>query len=173
MTATNTNARAQAPAPDQGIDYYKLLGVPCTASAREITRAYREAMRRAHPDRQRPEARAAAEERAKLINRAFTTLSKADARRAYDATIKAEAVQEQIMNRYFGGMGMPGSGADPFAESLRRAETPAEKADRVRTDRTAITTIFAVFGGAMLAVIVMILLLALASSLFDAIVSLV
>ena len=42
--------------PDQE-DHYSLLGVPFTATHAEITRAYRQAMKRAHPDRQLPERR--------------------------------------------------------------------------------------------------------------------
>jgi len=156
-------------ASDEGIDYYKLLGVSYTASVKEITRGYREAMKRAHPDRQRPEARAAAEERAKLLNRAYTTLSKIDSRRTYDATIKAATVQDQIMSSYFGGVRMPGSGADPFADALRRERTEAEKADQRRTDRTAMTTIFAVFAGVTLLAIMLILLFAVLSALVDAV----
>jgi hypothetical protein len=72
------------------------------------------------------------------------------------------------MNRYFGGMGMPGSGTDPFAEALRRKQTAAEKADQRRTDRTAVTTVFAVFAGATVAVIAGLLLFSALSALVNA-----
>ena len=126
-------------------DYYALLGVPYTASFKEITRAYREAMKTAHPDRQRPERRAAAEERAKLLNRAFTTLSHVDSRRAYDQEIKATAIQDQIMTRYAGGLTVPNGAADPFAEALRRPQSKAERLEQRRADRSATVNLFVVF----------------------------
>ncbi|MGH2618890.1 MAG: J domain-containing protein, partial [Thermomicrobiales bacterium] len=60
--------------PDEE-DHYSLLGVPFTATHAEITRAYRRAIKRAHPDRQRPERREAAEEFARRLNAAYTMLS--------------------------------------------------------------------------------------------------
>jgi DnaJ-class molecular chaperone len=151
----------------EGGDYYKLLGVPYSATFQEITRAYREAMKRAHPDRHRPERRAAAEERAKQLNRAFTTLSRAESRRAYDAEIKATAVQDQIMSRYVGGFVVPGEATDPFGESLRRTQTKAERADQKRTDRSATVSIFLVFAGIAVALIAMLLLLTLVNFLVN------
>lgn len=165
MTA-NQSRGAGAAAPKS--DYYKLLGVPHTATFKEITRAYREAMKRAHPDRHRPDSRAAAEERAKLLNLAFTTLSKADTRRAYDQTIKAEAVQEELMSRYVGGFVVPNRQGDPFGDRLRRERTSAEKADQRRTDRSAMLSIFAVFAAVALFVIALLLVFTVAGALVDA-----
>lgn len=166
MVTANQSRGAGAAAPE--IDYYKLLGVPPTATFKEITHAYREAMKRSHPDRQRPEQRAAAEERAKLLNRAFTTLSKAETRRAYDQTIKAEAVQDQIMNRYFGGFAVPNRESDPFGDRFRREQTQAEKADQRRTDRSAMVTVFAVFAAGALFLIVLLFLASAGGALVDA-----
>lgn len=141
-----TQRQSKSPSSvDAGGDYYKLLGVPYTATFQEITRAYREAMKRAHPDRQRPERRAAAEELAKQLNRAYTTLSKTDSRRAYDATIKTSAIQEQIMGRYVSGNPTSANIHDPFAESLRRKQTKSEREDKRRADRSATVSIFLVF----------------------------
>jgi DnaJ-class molecular chaperone len=151
-------------------DFYKILGVSYTATFQEITRAYREAMKRSHPDRHRPERRAAAEERAKLLNRAFTTLSKADSRRAYDSEIKASAIQEEIMSRYFGGFAVPGEFHDPHAQSLRRKPTSAERVDQKRADRSAITSVLIVFAGITLVVIGLLVLWTLLEALFGAIV---
>lgn len=142
----------------EDVDYYKLLGVPYTATFQEITRAYRDAMKRVHPDRQRPEGRAAAEERAKQLNRAFTTLSKVETRRAYDAEIKASAVQDQIMNRYVAGFGTPGAASDPYGESFRRARTAAERADQRRADRSATASMLIVFAAITLFVIALLVL---------------
>jgi DnaJ-class molecular chaperone len=160
---TANQSRRPRTDPDRA-DYYEILGVPYTATFHEITRAYRDAMKRAHPDRQRPDRRAAAEERAKLLNTAFRTLSKAESRRAYDATIKATAVQDQIMNRYFGGFAVPGEHADPFGNNLRRKQSSAERADQRRADRSAIVSIFFVFAAITLVALGLLIVFAL----FDA-----
>lgn len=164
-----TTRQAKQPAKSvEGGDYYKLLGVPYTATFQEITRAYREAMKRAHPDRHRPERRAAAEERAKQLNRAFTTLSKAESRRAYDAEIKATAIQDQIMSRYVGGFAVPGETNDPFGRSLKRTRTEAERADQKRADRSAKASILFVFAGITLFVITLLVLTTVVEALFNA-----
>ncbi|MEA2514583.1 MAG: hypothetical protein QOF33_4844 [Thermomicrobiales bacterium] len=146
-------------------DYYQLLGVPYSASRADIVRAYRAAMKRIHPDRQLPAERAAAEEQAKLLNRAFSTLSRAESRRAYDTTIKAQAVQDQIMSQYFGGFGMPGS-ADPLGDRLRRQPTAAERRTQKRNDRNAMASVVIVFAGGTFAVIALLILWAALSALF-------
>lgn len=163
-TTNDTRGRAGAPGDTQ-VDYYKLLNVPYTATFQEITRAYREAMKRAHPDSQRPERRAAAEELAKQLNVAFATLSKAETRRAYDQTIKAAAVQDQIMSRYFGGQ-PPGQTADPLGEALRRQKTADERREQRRADRSAVISVLAVFGAVAFIVITLLVLWAAVSALF-------
>lgn len=139
---------------DTGADYYDLLGVPPTATAVQITRAYRAAMKRVHPDRQHPAERQAAETRARLVNQAYATLAKPLRRQAYDQTIQARHVQDQIMSRYVGGInGPPANGHDPFARQPRRAPTAAEKRERARSDRNAMVSILLVFGGVTLGLI--------------------
>jgi DnaJ-class molecular chaperone len=165
---SSTNSR-QEPTSDTAaideIDFYQLLGVSYSASRAEITRAYREAMKRAHPDRHHPADRAAAEERAKLLNRAFRTLSHTDSRRDYDTSIKARAVQDQIMSQYFGGFGMPGSG-DPFGNDLRRTPTAADRRNRQRNDRNAMVSVVIVFAGATLAVVLLLLIASAVDAIF-------
>ena len=60
-------------------------------------------MKRVHPDRQRPERRAASEDLARRLNAAYTTLSDPIKRQAYDRTIRQQVIQDQIMRRYVGG----------------------------------------------------------------------
>jgi len=66
-------------------DYYEVLGVPRTAPAEEIKRAYRKLARKHHPDLKPAGERAAAAERFKEINEAHEVLGDPDKRVKYDA----------------------------------------------------------------------------------------
>jgi DnaJ-domain-containing protein 1 len=139
--------------------HYRLLGVPYTASRAEITRAYREAMKRVHPDRQSGPRRVAAEEQAKRLNEAYATLSKPPARQAYDRCIQQEIVQDEIMNRYVGGFGTGVYGAPgSTGHDAWRGPTDAERRDRILSDRNALASLLVVFGGITCAVIVLLVL---------------
>jgi len=77
-------------------DYYEILGVPVTATAREITRAYRGLLRRLHPDtRQENHDGGTSEardlERLHAIMQAYAVLSDAAKRAAYDRARRAGA----------------------------------------------------------------------------------
>lgn len=78
-------------------DYYEILGVPRTASEKEIKTAYRRLARKYHPDLNKSDPQA--EERFKEVAEAFAVLSDADKRAKYDR----------------GGHAAFGSGFDPFA----------------------------------------------------------
>src|ERR1700740_2002 len=63
-------------------DYYKTLGVPKTAKAAEIKKAYHALARKYHPDANR--GNADAEERFKEITEAYNVLSDEKQRKEYD-----------------------------------------------------------------------------------------
>jgi len=63
-------------------DYYKTLGVPKTATAAEIKKAYRELARKYHPDANKGDLKA--EERFKEITEAYNVLSDPKQRKEYD-----------------------------------------------------------------------------------------
>lgn len=146
-------------------NHYQLLNVAFTASAAEITRAYRDAMKSVHPDRVRADQRVEAEERAKALNLAYAVLSKPEARRTYDASLKAEAVQEQIMSRYFGGVGGPGSADDTY-ERIRR-QAAADRRRQAENERGATLSLLVVFGALFLLVVSAIFLWAVVSSIVN------
>ena len=121
--------------PDEE-DLYALLSVPFTASHSEISLAYRRAMKRAHPDRQGPERRAAAEELARQLNAAYAILSDPIKRQAYDRTIRQQVIQDQIMRRYVGGFQDFSEPARP-SKVHQREPTAAERRERAHADRRA------------------------------------
>jgi DnaJ-class molecular chaperone len=86
-------------------DYYAVLGVPKTATAKEIKAAYRRLARKYHPDVNKGEAKA--EARFKEINEANEVLSDPDKRRRYD---QLGANWSQFRGVPGGGAGWPGGG---------------------------------------------------------------
>ena len=122
----------------EGQTYYQLLGVEITATTADITRAYRQLMKECHPDRQPPALREQTEAFCKNLNQVYATLKDPARRKAYDDSIRAEELQEQVMNRYVGGLGGPGLGGyDPHQRHLRRERTEFEKQEVRRADRAA------------------------------------
>ena len=138
------------------------------ASNAEITQAYRRAMKRAHPDRQSPERRAAAEETARRLNAAYAVLSDPIKRQAYDRTIRQQVVQDQIMRQYVGGF-YTGGGAPGIPDLERREPTAAERRERIEADRRAWLLLVGFAAVFAIAIIVVLVASALFGSLFGAI----
>ena len=66
------------------IDYYEVLGVPRTATKKEIKDAYRKAALKYHPDLKSASQKAASEEKFKKINEAYEVLGDSEKREKYD-----------------------------------------------------------------------------------------
>jgi hypothetical protein len=154
--------------PDQE-DHYSLLGVPFTATHAEITRAYRRAMKRAHPDRQLPERRSASEGLARRLNAAYTILSDPIKRQAYDRTIRQQVIQDQIMRRYVGGFQSFDETPGPARAHQRREPTAAERRQRTEADRQASMTLVIVAIGVTALILAALLIGSLLFSLFQAV----
>lgn len=153
-------------------NYYQLLGVAFTATSDEIRRAYRSAMKETHPDRHqgpgREAGRARAEDQAKLLNRAYATLSKPESRCQYDQTIRTQAMQDQLMSRYVGGFVEQWQSRE--AEQVMRATpTDADRREQARDTRHAMVTLLTAFVALTLIMIVLVVLYAVGQTLVNAI----
>jgi len=129
-------------------NHYRLLDVPFSATRKEITAAYRKAMRKWHPDQFRGTDKAQAEEYAKRLNNAYSVLSDPHKREEYDKSIRVEAIQGQIMEKYvagYGGWNIGGSGPLP-ADAPRRAMTARERRELRISDRNAFRSMIVSFG---------------------------
>jgi DnaJ-class molecular chaperone len=89
-------------------DYYKILGVPRTASPAEIKKAFRKLARESHPDRHAGDT--TAERRFKEVNEAHAVLSDPAKRAKYDQFGK----DWEAYARAGAGAGAGASGASPF-----------------------------------------------------------
>lgn len=147
------------------IDFYKLLGVSYQATPADIKRAYRQAMKRNHPDIAAPDRKADAEARARVLNEAYRILSNPAAKQKYDDLLKAEKLQEQIMGRYSGGLGPPGQDQDIYAR-IREAQRQEQRKLQQESDRQATTSLLVVFVGFALIVLVLLILGSIAGSVF-------
>ena len=83
-------------------DFYKTLGVPSSATADEIKRAYRKLAKELHPDANQGDPRA--EERFKAVSEAYDVVGNDASRREYDEA------REMFARGGFPGGGFPGGG---------------------------------------------------------------
>ena len=113
-------------------DYYDLLGVPRTAGADEIKKAYRKRARQLHPDANPDDPQAA--EQFKELSKAYAVLSDDQQRARYDQFGEAGvggAGGGPSMDDLFGGGGLGdifdaffgGGGGGPFGGGGRRGPT--------------------------------------------------
>ena len=90
-------------------DYYAVLGVPPTASEKDIARAYRKLAKQYHPDSNPGDKDA--EEKFKDVSAAYEVLDHPDRRKEYDQ------VREMVASGVAGpGFGRPGSGPGGFGD---------------------------------------------------------
>ena len=122
-------------------DYYKTLGVPRTATADEIKKAFRKLARTHHPDAGGDEAKF------KELNEAYEVLSDDKKRKLYDQY--GTANENQIPQGWGGGsvnvediFGGAGGGFGSWADILESATAKA------RSERTGTSTICPVSGAA-------------------------
>src|SRR6266511_4181894 len=90
-------------------DYYDVLGVPRSASEKDIRQAYRKLARQYHPDLNPNDKQA--ETRFKEIGQAYEVLSDADKRKQYDRWGHDFEKYEQARKA---GAGASGGAAGPF-----------------------------------------------------------
>lgn len=113
---------------DPTVNYYEVLDVPFHATREEITRAYRRLIRSCHPDRfLDADERRKAEERAKLLNAAYTVLARPELRREYDQLLRQRALADLLFQRYSGNV--PGWWSDPAVRPARAATLRAQQAN--------------------------------------------
>lgn len=95
-------------------DYYKVLGVKKTDSAKEITKAYRNLARKYHPDANPGDT--AAEEKFKEISSAYDVVGDEDTRKKYD---EFRSLGGGFPGGGYPGGGFPGGGAGGFPGGAR------------------------------------------------------
>lgn len=161
--------RADPSIPFGTDNYYDLLDIPFGASRKDVTAAFRKAMKEWHPDTVQAGSREKAEEFAKRLNLAYSVLSDPVRRQEYDQQLRIEAMQAQIMEQYvpgFSGFGMGGP-ATP-AHAPKRDLSPRERAERRQADRQANVSLIVFFGILLALGIVLLLVFSIVSSVGSA-----
>ncbi len=156
---------------EQQPNHYRVLDVPFTATRAEITSAYRRAMRQWHPDQFRGSDLQLAEENAKRLNHAYSVLSNPHQREVYDRSLRVEAIQTQIMERYVAGSSgwnLDGSGPLP-ADAPRRPLTTHQRNELRRSDRGAMRSTLTSFAIFAIAAILLLLLFTVMNTVIGAV----
>jgi DnaJ-class molecular chaperone len=147
-------------------DYYGALGIAETATPDQIKRAYRAAMKRFHPDRASSDDKAESERLARFLNEAYRVLTDPAERRKYDSGRRSAAIQDEVMNRYFGGFGVPGGRNDVYEEILAAAREH-NRQERRRHDRHATVSLLRLFMLLLAAGVVLVLLWGVVASIVE------
>jgi curved DNA-binding protein CbpA len=103
-------------------DYYKILGVPPTATGEEIKKAFRALARKHHPDVAKD--KKSAEEKFKEINEANEVLSNPESRKRFDQLVR---VGKRVPNR-----GHHRAGPEPDPTGMDRGEKKTSSNSRAR-----------------------------------------
>jgi hypothetical protein len=120
-------------------DFYKILGVSPSANADAIKSAYRELVKKYHPDLfHKPAEKAQATDKLQQINEAYAVLSDAERRREYDESRVREAASVRTASTRTASTSRP--------RRPKRAETEAKK-------RTSYS-VYAKLAGSIVAVII-------------------
>ena len=77
------------------MNYYKILEVDKNASPEVIEKAYKTLVKKYHPDLQESNLKEEAEEKIKIINEAYETLSNPNLRAKYDERLKQEEISKE------------------------------------------------------------------------------
>ena len=147
---------------DPTIDYYAILQVEPTASRDEITRSYRQLMRRTHPDRfSDPAEQERAGERARDLNAAYAVLSRPETRADYDRAAGDRLAAQALRSRYAARRSTV-RGRQPTYTQRRAATRPRPTPTLTRTQRSsyskAIRQLIGTFFGITLALMLIIAL---------------
>eukprot|EP00601_Ochromonadales_sp_CCMP2298_P018481 CAMPEP_0173270192 /NCGR_PEP_ID=MMETSP1143-20121109/107_1 /TAXON_ID=483371 /ORGANISM="non described non described, Strain CCMP2298" /LENGTH=163 /DNA_ID=CAMNT_0014206583 /DNA_START=936 /DNA_END=1426 /DNA_ORIENTATION=- len=93
-------------------DFYKILGVPRSASEADIKKAYRKQALKWHPDRVPPEKKDEAQTKFQEIGEAFETLSDKEKKRIYD---QVSDIPSGFSGEGAGGNNVPFRSSQPAA----------------------------------------------------------
>lgn len=107
-------------------DHYRVLGVPRSASAKEIKQAYRERVKSCHPDKN---ASPQAASLFRLVHAAYSELSDPDRRQLYDERLLFYRYTGQPDTAH-GNAGFANSRRGPFPKTKPREEGPARPVQR-------------------------------------------
>lgn len=79
-------------------NFYEILEIDLNASPEIVEKAYKTLVKKYHPDLQNGDKKTKYEEKLKVINKAYETLSDPEKRKAYDATLPEQVSAEEYEN---------------------------------------------------------------------------